>query len=618
MLPRFQTSFVLLGLLMVAPLLGVINPSLQPRHLVQLYDHVAQVTVTELVPRELRAVLRVDAAAKGDLTGIEIELLGEDKGSIAELLTISKGQQLVLFAGKSGRRRSVKRDALLYVGSGTWFKLRMGEKGSAWTLLGSADEGVDAGSAQIMFATFNGGIDALWRLVSDVGAGRGYFPSTPFTRFDAQQVATVPGAGGIACGDWNHDGRVDLVIAGRPACQLLLNQGEGRFAAGGSIPQAGDHVAVADLNADGRDDVVIDGVIAWAGDDGAWTVQEVMSEAMLGVQICELSGDGRPDLLFSVAEGGLRAFVNDSSAGMTEQTSALGLDRFAGLSGPVAQGDWNGDAQVDFVYLAEVGYLLVRSGATFDVQELSDEGGMVAAALAPIIDPTRPSCITVGFDGQALFANQDGKPRNVTGQGNEIQDEIPDLGLVVAEDLNADGTCDILALSSVDGSQDLYLDNRGYGSFMLPNKYASFDAFPAAVFKDRAKRGVLVADLNDDGANDVVISDAQGGVWLCCNQTLAHRGARVEVDTVPDERTRIESRLVSVVLPPGPGTVNARLTLLAADGRVLDQRFLASHGQTVLVSREPGQYTVQVTFSDGRSTQVAVDGTAGRHCRVDW
>ena len=152
-----------------------------------------------------------------------------------------------------------------------------------------------------------------------LGNGNGTF-SSPAT----YKVGTTAGPLSLASGDLNGDGKPDLVAAinwngGPSAMAVLLNDGSGGFSpavnyatsAAGSVS-----VAVADLNGDGRLDVVVAqsefflDIFLGNGDGTFGAPAELFGGSQPAfVRVADINRDGKPDLLVTNLSGG----VNNSN-----------------------------------------------------------------------------------------------------------------------------------------------------------------------------------------------------------------------------------------------------------------------------------------------------------------
>jgi hypothetical protein len=249
-----------------------------------------------------------------------------------------------------------------------------------------------------------------------LGDGSGAFTEAP-----GSPVSAPGGPLYVASGDFDHDGRADLATANiSPAgVGIYIGTGNGGFAAapgspyptGGTLPQG---LAVGDLNADGRLDIAVANhmsstisVLLGSGSNGTvGFLQAVGSPFAAGangpasVAIGDVNGDGRPDL----------ATANDSSS-----TSSVflgnGVGRFTPLTGSpftsatgplgVAVGDLNGDG-FDDVALADRDTGGVNGGALAVL--LSTGTGLAAGPTVSVSKPVSVVMSDLDSDGRLDLA----------------------------------------------------------------------------------------------------------------------------------------------------------------------------------------------------------------------
>ena len=244
--------------------------------------------------------------------------------------------------------------------------------------------------------------------------------------------AGLPGVyySAVAWGDFDNDGRLDLLLTGSSnglasgaLTSLYHNNGDGTFRRTGSLTNLYQGaVACADLDGDGRLDIVIAGM----NSSGAAVAQvyrnqgdgtfALMPTAITGVYNCALAvgdynNDGLPDILLAGYNGSYltRAYPNKGNFSFTDIVRGLPGARYASLS----WGDLDNDGRLDFLI----------SGTS---------NGLPSGAFARIYRNTGSSNLSQSFTNYpASF------PTNF-------------LGAVACADFNNDGKLDIL-LTGTDG-----------------------------------------------------------------------------------------------------------------------------------------------------------------------
>jgi len=255
-----------------------------------------------------------------------------------------------------------------------------------------------------------------------LGDGRGGFAPAPHSPVT---VAVRPHTHGVATGDLNGDGNLDLVTDSwaEDRLELLFGDGKGNFTTPGVYIPVGKHpyqrVRVADLNGDGRADIVSpnldgDNVTVLLGDGKGEFLQPPGSPFACGdspfsVAVGDVNGDGIPDL----------AIVN--SPGSTADRS--GRDGLTVLIG---------DGRGRFSTMPGSPWLTARRPNMVAIGHVDGNGSASVVVSNP--DSGTITLFTMGRDG--LVRN----PSTLTVPGRP-------KGLAI-RDLNADGKDDIVVANN--------------------------------------------------------------------------------------------------------------------------------------------------------------------------
>src|SRR5258708_2032797 len=289
-----------------------------------------------------------------------------------------------------------------------------------------------------------------------LAVGNGTFKPARNYLVDSSPVA-------VKVADFNSDGHLDLAVATGLDIFILLGNGDGTFRIGGpyGLTSSPNYIAVGDVNGDGKLDIALSsdntfqvGVILGNG-DGTFQAMKPVSGAIGPVALGDFNGDGKLDLAIvndGYNEGSLKLWTfpgNGDGTFGTPMTSTFLQNGINPTS--LLVGDFNNDGNLDVV----MGSL---------------SSGSVAIVFADG---------TGSIGGFSYFA---------TGSG---------ASSIADADVNGDGNLDLIVGNS--GDEDIaVLIGNGKGFFQAGANYAA------------GTGGVLtvaVADFNGDGKPDVAVAN---------------------------------------------------------------------------------------------------------------
>ena len=338
----------------------------------------------------------------------------------------------------------------------------------------------------------------------------------------------------IAQGDFNGDGKPDLVLGGN-SISVQVGNGDGTFQTpviAGVLPLAYDQVielTVADVNHDGILDLVAIGVQGtvniFLGDGaGKFPTSLLLGTAAFpeSATIGDFNGDGLPDLAVGDIRGGIELFINQGGKKFVyEKTIQLGSRQDPQIV-RVRAGDIDLNGTTDLAVLTAFGaYVLWGNGDTafrvaqlgtydatadLNIGDLNQDGKVDilvsfncgGAAPYPAKNPYYPCMGVDAFYGQA---NQSTTHRTV------VHDDGVSAFKPWAVDVNGDGIADL-----VSGTRDQ--DGREGGLFIwLGHPDGSFEQTPLRyISTSNGSDNVIPGDFNRDGMMDFV--DDSGELYI--------------------------------------------------------------------------------------------------------
>ncbi|MEM6910102.1 MAG: VCBS repeat-containing protein [Verrucomicrobiota bacterium] len=618
---------------------AVINPALQPDVYYERYDNVLVLELKALEPESGILQCRVVEAIKGTAPPeglVSITFAGELLGVVREKTASGQwkvGDQFPVFAGKPSRRKS-QRQVRLYLDE--FFVGEVREIGDFVVGLSQEMELDPEGNrVNTLAGIYTGMTTELIRMLRHMREDIDFYPRKAYVKFQPDRLILEVNEAieGVAMYDLNGDGLEDL-IACSPAGDRIIQQVEPMkfvdVSEAFGVATASVSCSLADFDADGLSDVLFGSRLFRGTFAETFTLVEVPQALALpagatlkSASFVELNGDGYPDVLASLAGGGLRAFLNPGGqeGGFREVSESLHLPQEG--NGYFSVGDWNGDLQTDLFYAVEQGLLLVQDKqGIFQKQEhdidfnfrtgLDTYGETGAGVFMPTYLSDQMDLVIPIEKDWLIVTNRDGVPTDITAYGNEISEGSDFHLATVYADLNVDGYMDLYTVAD-QGKENRYIINRGYGSYMHSKVHV--DEKP--LFKGPAHasggRALAVGDANEDGAPDLLIGNAQGQLFLIVNETLS---MRQEGDLLKkDERRLLQVRVCSVRVLGPKGVVGARVRLLNEQGEVVARKDIGTNlatgcrspDQVNLAVREPGPYRVQVIYADGHQREWEVD-----------
>jgi len=291
----------------------------------------------------------------------------------------------------------------------------------------------------------------------------------------------------IAIGDFNRDGKPDLAFANHEQKHLtvLLGDGRGAFVPASHSPfpvEVRPHthgVAAGDFNGDGNLDLVTD---SWGTDqvevlfgDGKGGFRTPGSFFAVGrhpyqrVRVADVNGDGTPDIITTNLEGdNVTILLSDGRGGFTPSSGSP----FPCGDSPFnfAVGDVNGDGKPDLAIVNSPSSTSDRQGKDGLTVLLGDgAGGFTMLAGSPFPTGRIPNRVAIGdVNGDGVndiaVSSPDGNNITLFLMSNECrvlsQDTIPLSGKpkgLAIHDLNGDGKADIVVTNSGDNAVTVLL-----------------------------------------------------------------------------------------------------------------------------------------------------------------
>ena len=360
---------------------------------------------------------------------------------------------------------------------------------------------------------------------------------------------------GVAIGDYDNDGYDDIFISALGQSRLFHNNGNGTFAdvtkaAGLWGPnEFSTGAAWVDYDRDGKLDLIVANYVQWSPQTdiyctldgvhksyctpesykgssarlwhnlGSGKFEDVTQKAglhdptskSLGVAILDYNGDGWPDILLANDTQPNKLYLNRKDGSFEERGVAAGI---AFSEDGIARAGMG----VDTADYDRSGYpsILITNFANQMLSLYHNEGNGLFVDEAPRSEVGRATLVTLGFGCFFFDYDNDGWPDIFVADGH-IENEIERVQKRVAY-----------------AESPHLFRNLGGGRFQEVTQQMG-----TAFASPKVARGAAYADIDNDGALDVLLTTNAGRTWLFHNEGGANHSLRVKLSGTKSNRDGI-------------------------------------------------------------------------------
>ncbi len=402
---------------------------------------------------------------------------------------------------------------------------------------------------------------------ADAFSGGSLYSSAPAGSITASNRTTAPS--GVAVGDLNGDGVPDMAVSNSKTVNnvtVFLGKGDGtfgttpgvdffNFSSGGANPATNkpSDIAIADITGDGKPDLIVvnigtktiavipNTIAAFPGNPvgtpvsfGTATVTGKLKFVPRALTVGNVTGDAGLDVVVAnPSPGNVAIFTN--VAGALPAAPSLTLNPGGAGTSDVTIGDYNKDGLNDIAAVNKAANSVTNSISLFlatgpGVIPTTPTLGLKRSDLG--LQGLRPASLTTSdFNGDGIddIAVTDQLSRSITtllGNTNTVRPVVPftfkamlftslpksafatsigsglpgSAGSLILGDFNSDGKQDIAITPSIGGELRVLL-GTGVGDFSQPY------VFDLGNWASRVVSNVVITDLNNDGAPDIVLAN---------------------------------------------------------------------------------------------------------------
>lgn len=359
--------------------------------------------------------------------------------------------------------------------------------------------------------------------------------SSPSVAFNGNTFPTSTGPMGLGTGDFNGDGKLDLVVTepGSGNVGVMLGNGDGTFQAPvnymvGQAPQASSlqfyGVTVGDFNGDGKPDFVVsdwaDNYVSVFLGNGDGTFEAGVTYPVgvnpSSVALADLNGDGKLDIVVSNQTCAEATTCSPATVsvllGNGDGTFQTHSDFDAGLDANwVAVGDFNGDGKLDLAVVDGQGNAMTSAVLIF----LGNGDGTFQSPVSYQLSVNGASEAVADFNGDGKLdvavADNIGTLSIFLGNGDGTFQPRVDYpagsfpwGSLAVGDFNGDGKLDLAVGSNGSNDVSLFLGN-GDGTFQSLLSFSAGNSWMGLAAGDFSQDGRLGLAASNNGYNTVSI-----------------------------------------------------------------------------------------------------------------
>lgn len=246
--------------------------------------------------------------------------------------------------------------------------------------------------------------------------------------------------------------------------------------------------------------------------DSRFRVESIASEKRISsLTVADLNGDGRPDIAYYGEPKELVVIYNLGTNGWS-QPKRWQIEDGQLSPNSLTHGDLNGDGRTDLILLAENHIYLLAQNADHTLAEpekIPFSGAVKSVQVLDINGDGRDDLLLVNWESPAPFRF---RLQNSAGQlGPEIHFTFPPIRSYWADDLDGDRKTEIITIAQQSGRAQISNFIQKPAELLSGKLFqGQFQILPVTR-SDKARRGMIWADLNGDSLTDLLVAEPDSG-----------------------------------------------------------------------------------------------------------